>query len=276
MNILLISRNEGKLKQTASKIMEKHPNAQVQYIVHDFAQNYTHFAAHLDSKLQDLSDQGRIGVLINAVGVTNAIPSLLHKTPMEDLEQMLRINNNGTLQMTMAVLPFMLQQQAGAIITVSSGSCIHPTPMLSIYSATKAFGHSLTRGLYDLFSCYKDGDIDCLSLRPYYFISNMYARKEATFLVPFPDVISTAALDVLGYEGDAAPYWAHYLGSLLSKWTPHDPAEKILLSMQRARARHILRKKTTSVKDPHQQNISTSTNPEVNIISGKFESAAWR
>ncbi len=249
MNLLLISRNEQKLQQTASHIQEQYHNVCIQYIVRDFAQEDTNFAPQLHSKLLDLTSTSKIGILINAVGVANTIPSVLHKTPLEELEEMLRINNYGTLQMTMAVLPHMLRQKSGAIITVSSGSCIHPTPMLSIYSATKAFGHNLTRGLYDFFhSQQQHGCIDCLSLRPYYFVSNMFSRKHATFLVPFPDVIATAALAVLGYEGDAAPYWAHYLGALLSKWTPHDPAERILYSMQRTRARHLLKRKAQQSK----------------------------
>lgn len=243
MNLLLISRNELKLKQTASRIQQQHPDVCIQYILRDFAQEDTNFAPLLRAKLVDLTSSNKIGILINAVGVVNKIPSVLHKTPKEDLEEMLYINNFGTLQMTMEVLPYMLRQKSGAIITVSSGSCIHPTPMLSIYSATKAFGHTLTRGLYDFFQCQQQfGCIDCLSLRPYYFVSNMFYRKNATFLVPFPDVIATAALDVLGYEGDAAPYWAHYLGALLSKWTPHDPAESILHAMQRTRAQYLLKR----------------------------------
>jgi 17beta-estradiol 17-dehydrogenase / very-long-chain 3-oxoacyl-CoA reductase len=267
MNLLLISRNEQKLQQTASRIQQQYPNVCIQYIIRDFAQEDTNFSPLLHAKLLDLTSSSKIGILINAVGVVNTIPSVLHKTPKEDLEEMLFINNYGTLQMTMEVLPYMLRQKSGAIITVSSGSCIHPTPMLSVYSATKAFGHTLTRGLYDFFESQQQyGCIDCLSLRPYYFVSNMIYRKHATFLVPFPDVIATAALDVLGYEGDAAPYWAHYLGALLSKWTPHDPAESILHAMQRTRAQHLLKRnkqqKQTLDSSPLPVDTSKSTSTQ--------------
>jgi 17beta-estradiol 17-dehydrogenase / very-long-chain 3-oxoacyl-CoA reductase len=115
---------------------------------------------------------------------------------------MLRVNNNGTIMMSRALLPHMMRRKSGAIITVSSASCTHPTPLLSCYSATKGFGNQLTRSMHYE---YKEHGIDCLSIHPYYFVSNMFKRNKATYLAPFPNALIDAALPLLGYADEAYP-----------------------------------------------------------------------
>lgn len=44
---------------------------------------------------------------------------------------------NGKFQLTRMVLPQMAEKRKGAIINLSSASAIQPTPLLTIYSATK-------------------------------------------------------------------------------------------------------------------------------------------
>merc|ERR1719245_1839335 len=113
--------------------------------------------------------------------------------------QMLAINNNGTTLLTHTVLPYMMKRKSGAILNVSSGSCKHATPLLSIYSATKAFGNQLTRSMYYE---YKEHGIDCLSITPYYFISGMFQRKSSSFFYPYPDSIVKRSLKVLGHVAE--------------------------------------------------------------------------
>jgi len=56
----------------------------------------------------------------------------------EDLTYgMLKVNVEGTVRMTRAVAPFMMERRKGAILNISSGSGNHPTPMISVYAATK-------------------------------------------------------------------------------------------------------------------------------------------
>jgi len=244
MNILLISRSEEKLKNVASKVESKY-KVQTQYLIRDFADTkdsiIKEFTSSLKSKLEELDNDGGVGMLCNCVGVVNSLPSLLHETDPEEIRQILCVNNDGTVLMSTAVLPFMMKKKSGAIITVSSGSCRHATPLVSLYSATKAFGHQLTRSMHYE---YKEYGIDCICVTPYYFISNLYKRKKATYMAPFPETIVNATLPLLGYRAEAFPYWAHWLGcEVATKWTPKDPADRMLVSLKQNRERALAKMK---------------------------------
>ena len=244
MNILLISRSEEKLKDVATKVESKY-SVKTDYLTRDFSdmseKTISDFTNALNSKLEILTGDGGVGMLCNCVGVVNGLPSLLHETNPEEVRQILCVNNDGTVLMSTAVLPFMMKRKSGAIITVSSGSCRHPTPLVSLYSATKAFGHQLTRSMYYE---YKEFGIDCISVTPYYFISNLYKRKKATFMAPFPETIVNATLPLLGYRAEAFPYWAHWLGCVFATTVvPKDPAERILVSLKQNRERALAKQK---------------------------------
>ena len=209
INILLISRSEKKLQKVQNDLEEKY-KVEVEYIIHDFSvadpKVVTEFRTKLDVKLGDLTSRGGVGVLINSVGVANDMPTNVHAMDPEDVRQMLYINNDGTMLMMMAVVPHMMHRKTGAVISISSASCTHPAGLLSVYSATKAFGHQLTRSMYYE---YKEHGIDFLSITPYYFVSNLFVRSKGTILAPMPDVIIKQTTKYLGHYCEANPYWAH-------------------------------------------------------------------
>jgi len=209
INILLISRSEKKLQKVQNDLEEKY-KVEVEYIIHDFGvadpKVVTEFRTKLDVKLGDLTSRGGVGVLINSVGVANDMPSNVHAMDPEDVRQMLYINNDGTMLMMMAVVPHMMHRKTGAVISISSASCTHPAGLLSVYSATKAFGHQLTRSMYYE---YKEHGIDFLSITPYYFVSNLFVRSKGTILAPMPGVIIKETTKYLGHYCEANPYWAH-------------------------------------------------------------------
>ena len=216
INILLISRSEKKLQKVQNDLEEKY-KVEVEYIIHDFGvadpKVVTEFRTKLDVKLGDLTSRGGVGVLINSVGVANDMPTNVHAMDPEDVRQMLYINNDGTMLMMMAVVPHMMHRKTGAVISISSASCTHPAGLLSVYSATKAFGHQLTRSMYYE---YKEHGIDFLSITPYYFVSNLFKRDEGTFLAPMPEVIVKSSIKYLGYAAEANTYIGHKICEFLT------------------------------------------------------------
>uniref|UniRef100_A0A7S2KZI6 Estradiol 17-beta-dehydrogenase 12 n=2 Tax=Leptocylindrus danicus TaxID=163516 RepID=A0A7S2KZI6_9STRA len=208
INILQISRSETKLKKVATDLKEY--GVETDYLIHDYGvadpAKVSEFRAKLDAKLGELTSKGGVGILINSVGVANAVPTLVHEMDEEEVRQMLCINNDGTMLMTQAVLPHMMFRKTGAIITISSASCTHPAGLLTVYSATKAFGHQLTRSMYYEF---KEYGIDCISVTPYYFVSNLFKRGTGTVLSPMPIAIIKNTTKYLGYAAQCNPYWAH-------------------------------------------------------------------
>lgn len=163
--------------------------------------------------------------------------------------------------MSRLLLPHFVQQKKGALVTVSSASCTHATPLLSCYSATKGFGNQLTRSM---FYEYKEVSlrqllfliqaqiltptlqppnarrpqfgVDCLSITPYYFVSNMFKRSRATYLAPFPSSIVEPCLSSLGHVPECYPYWGHYMMGTIA-WYYWNTAEGLLGIMKRNKAR---------------------------------------
>jgi 17beta-estradiol 17-dehydrogenase / very-long-chain 3-oxoacyl-CoA reductase len=154
-------------------------------LAYDFNQTDKKVLSAFQGEFKSLVERvGGIGVLVNNVGMSNDDPQYLHLIDQGLIDSMLNVNNGGTMMMSRLCLPFMMKQRKGAVICVSSASCTHPTPLLSCYSATKGFGNQLTRSM---FYEYKEFGIDCISITPYYFVSNMFKRRRETRMAPFPE-----------------------------------------------------------------------------------------
>ncbi|PWH17937.1 MAG: oxidoreductase [Anaerolineae bacterium] len=91
-----------------------------------------------------LENYGRIDILFNNAGF-GRLDWLENLTPERDIETQIAVNLTGLIEVTRAVLPFMIAQRSGHIINMSSVAGWIGIPMYSIYSATK-FG---VRGFTD-------------------------------------------------------------------------------------------------------------------------------
>ena len=80
--------------------------------------------------------------------------------------------------MTALILPQMVERKSGVVINVSSLSGMMPTPMLSVYSATKAYVDMLTRGMT---AEYKKLGITIQSVAPGYVVRYLGVRSKSKF-----------------------------------------------------------------------------------------------
>ena len=91
---------------------------------------------------------GRVDILFNNAGF-GRLNWLEGQDPEKDIEAQVRVNLLGTIQVTRAVLPHMLERRKGHIINMSSVAGLIPTPLFSIYCVTKsgirAFSDALQR-----------------------------------------------------------------------------------------------------------------------------------
>ncbi len=86
-----------------------------------------------------------VDVLINCAGYgTRAF--ILDKTPA-DWEQMLQVNMNNLVRLTLGVLPDMVNNKSGKILNVASTGAFQATPYFAVYAATKAFVLTFSQGL---------------------------------------------------------------------------------------------------------------------------------
>ena len=89
---------------------------------------------------------GRIDILVNTVGGFRA-GQPLHETPMETWDLMLDLNLRTSLVAARAVLPAMLAQRYGKIITIAARAAIVGTANIAAYAAAKAAVLRLTESL---------------------------------------------------------------------------------------------------------------------------------
>lgn len=84
-----------------------------------------------------VAEQGRIDVLVNAVGAY-AGGTALWETPPEVFERMLALNLGSGFALTRAVVPAMLRQKSGAVVNVASKAAFDHGAGAAAYAASKA------------------------------------------------------------------------------------------------------------------------------------------
>lgn len=94
---------------------------------------------------QVIAKFGRIDILVNNGGVSQR--SLTKDTPLEIDRRIMEVNYFGTVALTKSVLPYLLKQQSGHIVTISSISGKFGFYLRSAYSASKHALHGFFESL---------------------------------------------------------------------------------------------------------------------------------
>jgi len=102
------------------------------FIVADFSKGREAYQA-IKEGLKDRE----IGILVNNVGLFYTYPDYFTNLSEDMLWDMINVNIASANMMVHIVLPGMVEKRKGAIVNVSSASCCQPTPMLTIYGASK-------------------------------------------------------------------------------------------------------------------------------------------
>ena len=116
--LVLAARREEKLKDIAASL----PNAQIVYKKADVS-NYDDVQQVVDLAI---SKYGKVDVLFNNAGIMPTAP--LVETKRDEWKEMLDINVMGVLNGISAVLPKMVEQKSGHIISTDSvaGHVVYP------------------------------------------------------------------------------------------------------------------------------------------------------
>ncbi len=92
---------------------------------------------------QVLNRFGKIDILINNAGITR--DGMLTKLSQEDFQKVLDVNLTGVFNCTQAVVPHMISQSYGKIISTSSVSGVYGNVGQTNYAATKAAVVGMTK-----------------------------------------------------------------------------------------------------------------------------------
>ncbi|XP_075994432.1 very-long-chain 3-oxoacyl-CoA reductase-A isoform X2 [Genypterus blacodes] len=211
--MVLISRSQDKLDDVA-KSLEEQFNIETRTIAVDFGRSDIY--STIEEGLRGLE----IGVLVNNVGVSYSYPEYFLCIP--DLENfitnMVNVNITSVCQMTRLVLPRMAERSKGIVLNISSASGMYPLPLLTVYSATKAFVDFFSRGLQEE---YRRQGVIVQSVLPFFVVTKMTRIKKPTLDKPTPERYVAAELSTVGLQTQTNGYFPHaVMGWLTTKLVP--------------------------------------------------------
>lgn len=155
-----------------------------------------------------------VGVLVNNVGMSYSNPEYFLALPDADklMDNLVACNIKSVLGMTRIVLPQMVERSRGVIINLSSMAAKIPNPLLSVYSATKAFVDKFSD---DLQIEYQRNNIIVQSVLPGFVATNMSKIKKPTWMSPSADKYVRSTIRTLGISGRTTGYYPHAIMKLI-------------------------------------------------------------
>lgn len=140
-NLLLVARRQERLNSLAEELRSKH-SVEVETIAMDLS------SPESGAQLLNLLAEKNliIDVLVNNAGFGTG--GRVSKEDRGRVKEEITLNVLTLTDLTVGVLPQMIDRKFGVIINVASTASFQPVPGLAIYSATKAYVRSFTEALW--------------------------------------------------------------------------------------------------------------------------------
>lgn len=138
-DLILVARRAERLEALAGRLSAAHGVA-VDWIAADLTKD-----AELARVERVLATNPRVAVLVNNAGDGKLGVTL--EARIDEMLATLALNVTALTRLTKAVLPAFVARDAGAIINVASVLSLHALPISALYSGTKAYVLTFSRGL---------------------------------------------------------------------------------------------------------------------------------
>lgn len=223
LSIVLISRTQGKLEAVAREIgqrqhtfwettkkiyfffTETKHQVETKIIAVDFTAG-DHIYHEIEKQLTGLE----VGLLINNVGMSYPHPEyfLELKNKDEIYKNIIECNIASVTNMCKVVMPGMVERRKGVVINISSTAAAIPSPLMTVYAATKAYIDKFSN---DLAAEYAKYNIVVQCLLPGYVATKMSKIRRSTWMAPSPQVFVKDALRTVGVHQTTTGYFPHTL-----------------------------------------------------------------
>ncbi|NWV43826.1 HSDL1 protein, partial [Grantiella picta] len=215
VNIILVSRSKEKLEAVSRSISETY-NVETDFIVADFSTGRELYPA-----IKEALKDREIGILVNNVGMFYAHTDYFTNLSEDTLWDLIHVNIASATTMTHIVLPGMVKKKKGAIVNLSSGVCCHPTPMWTVYGASKSYLDYFSRALHYE---YASKGIFVQSLIPFVTSTKMVSysstMSKRSVFIPSAEEYARHAVSTLGLSIRTTGYWKHAIQFTLSECVP--------------------------------------------------------
>ncbi|NXC24040.1 HSDL1 protein, partial [Campylorhamphus procurvoides] len=215
VNIILVSRNKEKLEAVSRSISETY-KVETDFIVADFSKGHEPYPA-IKEALRDRD----IGILVNNVGIFHGYPDYFSNLSEDILWDIIHVNIASASMMTHIVLQGMVKKKRGAIVNISSIFCCQPTPLSTIYGASKSYVDYFSRALHYE---YASKGIFVQSLTPSTiatkFVAFSSSLSKRSIFIPTAEEYASHAVSTLGLSKRTAGYWKHAIMFTLAEHLP--------------------------------------------------------
>ena len=168
------------------------------------------------TRIKSELDQLEIGVLVNNVGMLIGFRPFAEFENDQGFHDMVVCNTISVVRMTHIVLPQMIRRGRGIILNISSLSSVTPTPLMTVYGATKVkkinkFSSNLISNenelllkvfvdkfSRDLLAEIKGQGVIIQTVSPGFVGTNMISHVRPSFFSPSADDVAVTSLQSLG------------------------------------------------------------------------------
>ncbi|XP_040578809.1 very-long-chain 3-oxoacyl-CoA reductase [Lepeophtheirus salmonis] len=231
MNVVLIARNLTHLNEL-SEYLEKNYEIQTLIIAVDFKDIGIYEV--IREKLKPI--ENNLGILINNVAMVQDVPTYYTKISDTCIIDSINTNITSISLMSKIALQSMVKRRRGAILNVSSLSGVYATPLISIYSATKAFVNHFSRNLA---LEYRPKGIHVQNLIPMSVKTKMFKNiwdddTVKSVVTSTTDVYAYNAISTLSRTYQTSGYWRHSLAQWFIFLLPSSLVEHKIHSIMRS------------------------------------------